>query len=442
MIARNNRRREAARLWEIARDKHAEYEARFVPRQRDAQGRIRLDADILLRPRDGAAAHLLALLGMDSPKAFLDLYAKELGAVPVVGRVRANRIPLLGVPTNKSHLLALVAGLGEAEQRAVLQGMAEIERRFWRAPQVTRYLAERRAGGLREIPPALLARHQAVRVAVSYLQERAPAGETVRLAGVGVGSGEELVRIATALAAQGRNVEVNALEWNEALVAEANAELQEAGVRGQVVWGNMDSADDLERILAPAPHLLIDHWAGCYDNLVVQKARYAFIRERAHTAILTAVLTDEWGVGRMISGERKRNLATMAALVHRLGQVQGGLIEQEGEACFAYPSQLRVARRLLPLGRRPAARLSAIHGWLSTLLPAEMSLGPLRIRLPDGQDALRVSAPYGATLQVRTCRYPLAALKGAAISAGWRAAREESTLFGAGAVLLLEQREP
>ncbi len=139
----------------------------------------------------------------------------------------------------------------------------------------------------------------------------------------------------------------------------------------------------------------------------------------------------------MIRGERARNAATMAALLPRLDQVAGGLAELDGETCYAYPSQLRMACRLRARCVCCAAELSALYGWLSTLLPARMSLGSLALSLPDGQDALRVSAPYGAALQVRTCRYPLAALKDAAACTGWRIALEAPTLFGAGAVLLL-----
>jgi hypothetical protein len=322
-------------------------------------------------------------------------------------------------------------------QLHVLQGMAKIERRFWTDPKVTRYLTERRAGGLKEIPPALIARQKAVDVAVKDLLARNIAAETVQLAGVGVGSADELVRIAQALTAAGREVEIHALEWNPELVYAANAALREAGIRGQVSQGDMSRAGDLASILEPAPHLLVDHWAGCYDPLIVQKARYAFIREQAQTTILAAVITDEWGVGRMIRGERERNEATMAALLPRLDEATGGLAEHDGRTCFVYPSQLRVARRFRARGAWAATELSALYGWLSTLLPSRMSIGPAAITLPDGQDALRISAPYGAALQVWTCRYPLAALKRAASDAGWHVAMQESTLFGAGAVMLL-----
>lgn len=439
MQVRNSERHEVEQLWQAVRRNYADLETSPAPCLRDSAGKIRLDIGILQRPRDDTAARLLAMLGLDRPQAFLDLYAQELGVAPVVGKVRANRIPLLGAPVNKNNMLALAAGFAEDKQLAVLQGMAEIEGRFWTDPKVTRYLAERRAGGLKEIPPALVARKKAVDIAVQDLQSRVPESETIQLAGVGVGSADELIRIAEALLAAGRNVRTHALEWNPQLVAEANTALQEAGIQGQVIQGDMDRTEDLERILDPVPHLLIDHWAGCYDSLVIQKARYAFIREQARTAILTAVITDEWGVGKMISGESARNKATMAALLPRLDQFKGGLVEHEGENYFVYPSQLHVARRLLANRVWPVTQLSALYGWLSTMLPARISFGPVKISFPDGQDALRISAPYGAALQVWTCRYPLAALKSAATSAGWYVALEESTLFGAGAVLLFKQ---
>lgn len=433
---RNPKRDEAERLWRAVRSDYDSLEATFIPRERDAAGRIRLDIGILQRPRDDKAARLLTLLGLEYPREFLRLYGQELGAVPIVGRVRANRIPLVGAAVNKRNMLALVGGFAEDEQPALLQAMAEVERRFWTDARVTRYLAERRAGGLKEIPPALLARQKAVDVAVQDLQRRVPKGETVRLAGIGVGSADELIRMAVALRAAGREVAVNGLEWNRLLVAEANAALQEAGIPGRVSQGDMDRPEDLERICKPAPHLLVDHWAGCYDSLIIQKARYAFIREQGVPAILTAVITDAWGVGKMIRGERERNHATMAALLTKLERIEGGLLAHDGHTHFVYPSQLAVARRLRE-GGWPAAQLSALYGWLSTLLPARIALGPVAVNLPDGQDALRVSAPYGAALQVWTCRYPLAALQAAATSTGWSLARQESTLFGAGAVLLL-----
>ncbi len=437
--ARITRRREARRLWRAVRKEYAECEAGSRPCRLDATGRIRLDVGILLRPRSDAAKRLLALLGLDSPQALLSLYAQDLRAVPGIGRVRTNRIPLLGVAVNKNNILALAAGLDEDKQLAVLQEMVKIEAQFWSTPQVTHYLAERRAGGLKEIPPALVARQKAVDMAVRDLLSRVPAIETIRLAGIGVGSADELIRTAGALRAQGRDVEICGLELNPQLAAEANAALREAGIRGQVVQGDMDRAEDLQRILESAPHLLIDHWAGCYDSLVIQQARYALIRRQAQTAILTAILTEEWGVGKMISGEMKRNLATMTALWHKLDEAGDGLSEDEGRIHFVYPSQLQLARRLHGKKLCPAPWVAALYGWLSTMLPARIAFGPVVIHFPDGQDALRVSAPYGATLQARTCRYSLATLRKAALSTGWYIAQEELTLFGAGAVLLLKQ---
>jgi hypothetical protein len=439
MRSNKQRRRDLRQLWNQAQASLADFEEAFDAAQaRLSDGTIRLDDSLLVRPTDRAAEQLLAALGLDSPKRFLDLYGQELRAVPVVGKVRPNRLPGIGAVVNKRNMTALLAGFAPDVQREVLLGMRRVEGAYWTSPAVTAYLAERRSGGLKEIPPALLARRRAVDLAIDYLLASVPKTETTRLAGLGVGSGDELVQIGQGLLARGRDVEIKALELNADLVCEANRALQTAQIRGEVLCGSMNDPSVLGQLLAFRPHLIIDHWAGCYDSLPIQKARFGLIREQLpDTAYLFCLITDEWGVGRMIAGERKRNAETVQELVGRTDPVDGGIVQVDGRVLYAYPSQLQLMRRLKEGGSPLASRRAAAHGFLSTLLPREIRLGPWTLVLADGQDALRVSAPYGAALQVWSCRYPLRILQEATASAGWALRLKAETLFGAGAAMLL-----
>ena len=322
---RNNRPKvgELKQLWDTTWRSHRTFEEAFdVAQARIPDGTICMDDRILVRPRNHDTEQLLVALDLDSPEKFLGLYGQELQGVPVVGKVRPNKLPYLGIKVNKRNMIALLTGFNEEIQIDILQGMHRVEEAFWTSSTVTAYLAERRAGGLKEIPPALLARKRAVNMAVEHLLTTTPKIQTIRLGGIGVGSGDEMVQIGQMLMAKGKSVEVRALELNHELVSEANRALQEAQIAGEVVHGSMNTGEDLQRICLFKPHLIVDHWAGCYDSLPIQKARFALIREQLpQTAILFAAITDEWGVGKMIAGEKQRNTETVQALLERVEQV-------------------------------------------------------------------------------------------------------------------------
>lgn len=429
-------RDEAAKLWlEIEQQQHS-FETR-MEFPRDNMGYPRMDQGILVRPQDKQAAHLLELMELDTPERFLALYGKDLGEVPVIGKVRSPKLPMLGLSVNKTRMITLAAGFAPEVQVGLLEEMRLVENAFWSSPAVTWYLAERRSGGLKEIPPALLARRSAVRVALDYIQRRGLDDHSpVRVGGIGVGSADELVQIGSALQSQaGIAVEVRAIELNGTLVQEANQALQSAGISGQVIQGSMSDPDQLKWVLDLNPSVLVDHWAGCYTHWMIQRARYAFIGQVApRVAIVTGVITDQWGVLNMIRGELARNRQT-AARLNQLQPLEAGIHELDGEGYFVYPGQVERFRRV----RGPwAVQRLALYGWLNTLLPKEVRLGPVRAQFPDGQDALRISAPYGAGLQVRTCRYSLPRLRNCAETAGWTITQEIGTLFGCGAIFLLE----